>query len=197
MRQSRLTAYDITLGAMFVALMAVGANITAVAPFLSVFGVPLTLQTFFAILAGLILGSRLGFFAMLTYLILGLIGAPIFAQFSGGLGTLISPTFGFILSYLALAWITGKMVEAKRSFPMYISAAVVGLAINYIIGVNWFYGAMNFWIGGEVIPYLVAWQSMLLFLLKDLVLAVTGGVFAHRLEKSVLYRTPLRQAKSA
>ena len=197
MQESRWSAYDISIGALFVALMAVGANIASIAPFLSILGVPLTLQTFFAILAGIVLGSRLGMFSMIVYTVLGLIGAPIFAQFSGGLGTIFSPTFGFILSYIALAFVVGKIAERKRSSSLYVVASLVGVALNYLIGVNLFYAAMNFWVGGEGISYVIAWSSMVPFLLKDITLAVVAGVFAYRLERSFLHRTPLRQAKAS
>ncbi|ELK48187.1 biotin transporter BioY [Halobacillus sp. ACCC02827] len=194
MGKSRMTAYDITLGALFVALMAVGANITAFLPFLQVLGVPLTLQTFIAVLAGLILGSRLGFFSILVYAVLGLIGAPIFAGFGGGLSTVFSPTFGFIISYFILAYFAGKVAETNRRLPVYIAGALVGIAVNYLIGVNWFYGAMNFWVEGDPVSYVVSWTSMVPFLIKDIVLAVFGGLFAYRMEKSFLYKTPLRQS---
>ena len=62
----KLRTTDLTAAAMFVALMAVGANITSIAPFMVVGGVPITLQTFFAILAGVVLGSRLGAIAMMV-----------------------------------------------------------------------------------------------------------------------------------
>ncbi|TXK91768.1 BioY family transporter, partial [Parageobacillus sp. SY1] len=57
-------AIDLTLVGMFAALMAIGANITSWAPFLVIGGVPITLQTFFCVLAGAILGRRLGAVAM-------------------------------------------------------------------------------------------------------------------------------------
>ncbi|CDQ18685.1 biotin transport system substrate-specific component [Halobacillus karajensis] len=193
MNSSRLSAYDITLGGLFVALMAVGANITAFMPFLQVMGVPLTLQTFFAILAGLVLGSRLGCFSVLVYAILGLIGAPIFAGFKGGVSILLSPTFGFIVSYIILAYFVGKIAESKRNLPTYIIAALIGIVINYFVGVNLFYFAMNFWVGGEGISFVLAWSSMVPFLIKDLGLSIAAALFVVRLEKSLLQRTPLRQ----
>ncbi|KAF0821696.1 hypothetical protein ABE29_06425 [Cytobacillus firmus] len=67
-----LRTIDLTLAGMFVALMAVGANITSFVPFLVIGGVPITLQTFFAILAGAILGSRLGAITMAVYVFAGL-----------------------------------------------------------------------------------------------------------------------------
>ncbi|WP_226581686.1 biotin transporter BioY [Halobacillus litoralis] len=194
MKRSRLSAYDITIGSLFVALMAIGANITAFLPFLQVLGVPLTLQTFFAILAGLILGSRLGFFSVFVYALLGLAGAPIFAGFSGGISTLLSPTFGFIVSYVILAYFVGKIAESKRNLPRYIIAALTGIFINYFIGVNLFYFALNFWAGGEGISFTLAWSSMVPFLIKDIALAVAAAYFAIRLERTLLHRTQLRQA---
>ncbi|WP_163527584.1 biotin transporter BioY [Halobacillus ihumii] len=195
MQHSSSTAYEITIGALFVALMAIGSNITAFAPFLSIMNVPLTLQTFIAILAGIILGSRLGFFSMFVYTVLGLIGAPVFAGFKGGIGSLFMPTFGFILSFMVLAFAVGKMVENRRSFSVYIIAAIVGLVLNYLVGVNWMYTALHLWVGeGSGIGYAIAWTSMTPFLVKDSALAVLAAVFAYRLEKGVLHRTPLRRA---
>ncbi len=63
----RLHVLDLALAAMFVALMAIGANIVSWAPFLQVAGIPLSMQPFFAILAGLLLGSRLGALSMTVY----------------------------------------------------------------------------------------------------------------------------------
>src|SRR5690625_2119757 len=93
--KKKCTPLNVTLGSLFVALTAIGANITNIAPFLVVGDVPITVQTFFAILAGLVLGSRLGAFSMFVYMMLGLAGVPIFAQLKGGIATLFSPNFGF------------------------------------------------------------------------------------------------------
>ena len=103
-------ALDITMIALFVAFMAVGANVTS---FLVIGGVPVTLQTFFAILAGLLLGKRLGSFAMVVYMLVGLIGIPVFAEVSGGLIILTKPSFGFILAFILTAFIVGLVAEKK------------------------------------------------------------------------------------
>ena len=135
----KLKTIDLTLAGMFVALMAVGANITSIIPFLVVGGVPITLQTFFGILAGLILGSRLGTMATTVYAFVGLVGVPVFAQFSGGIGALIKPTFGFILSFILAAYVVGKIVEKHKTVSAFITAALIGTAINYVVGTNWMY----------------------------------------------------------
>ncbi|MBT2214653.1 BioY family transporter [Virgibacillus dakarensis] len=147
-------------------------------------GVPITLQTFFAVLAGIVLGSRLGAFTMFVYMLLGLVGAPIFAQFKGGAAILLSPTFGFIVSFILVAYVTGKLVEKKKSLPMYVTAAVVGMAINYIFGTNWMYAAYLFWFDAPSgFTYGVAWAWMAVPLPKDIILSVVAGVFAYRIEK--------------
>ena len=76
----RLRPIEMTLASMFVVLMAIGANITTLIPGLVVGGVPITLQTFFAILAGMVLGGRLGALAITVYAFMGLVGIPVFAS---------------------------------------------------------------------------------------------------------------------
>src|SRR5690606_5072074 len=106
---------------------------------------PITLQTFFAILAGILLGSRLGAVSMLVYAFIGLAGVPVFAKFSGGMGTIISPTFGFILSFILLAYVGGWIAEKFPPRKGFIAAARAGLAINYFFGTNWLYAAYKLW----------------------------------------------------
>lgn len=192
----KLRALDLTLAAMFVALMAIGANISTIAPFLHVGGVPITLQTFFAILAGAILGSRLGSIAMVVYMLVGLVGVPVFADFTGGLSIIIRPTFGFILSYILAAFIIGKIVETKKSLPAFIIASLIGMAVNYLFGTNWMYFAYKLWgAAPEGFSYKMAWLWMAAPLPKDLILSVLAGIMAHRLEKTVLSKGQFKQLK--
>src|SRR5690625_3490556 len=95
--------FNLTLGAVFVAVTAIAADMPSIVAFLVVVGVPITLQTVFAVMAGLVLGSRLGAFSMFVYMVLGLAGVPGFAQFKGGAAMLLTPTFGFILSFIVVA----------------------------------------------------------------------------------------------
>ncbi|WP_163528135.1 biotin transporter BioY [Halobacillus ihumii] len=192
----RWSPLDLTMGSLFVAMMAIGANITSIVPFMVIGGVPITLQTFFAILAGLILGSRLGAMSMFTYMVLGLAGAPIFAQFKGGFSTLLSPTFGFIVSFIFIAYLAGKMAERKRSLPMYILASLMAMAVNYIFGTNWMYAAYVLWFDApEGFTYKMAWYWMVFPLPKDIVLSVFAGVMAYRLEKSIVSKSAFRQQR--
>ncbi|MCJ1909895.1 biotin transporter BioY [Planococcus ruber] len=169
--------------AMFSALMAIGANISA---FLIIGGVPITLQTFFAILAGILLGSRMGAISMVVYAFIGLAGVPVFAGFSGGMDTLISPTFGFIVSFVFVAYIAGMVVKKFPSRTGFIAAALVGTAVNYLIGTNWMYAAYKLWFSApEGFTYQLAWAWMAVPLPKDLILAVLAGLFGFRLRPIV------------
>ena len=192
----KLKTIDLTLASMFVALMAVGANITSIIPFMVVGGVPITLQTFFGILAGLILGSRLGTITTTVYAFVGLVGVPVFAQFTGGVSTLMKPTFGFILSFILAAYVTGKIVEKFKSVSGFIIAALIGTAINYIVGTNWMYYAYRLWADApDGFTYSMAWMWMMAPLPKDIILAVVAGLFAHRLEKNVLSKDRFKHLK--
>lgn len=190
----KLRAIDLTLAGMFVGLMCIGANITSIVPFMVVGGVPITLQTFFAILSGAILGSRLGAISMAVYAFVGLAGAPVFAKFGGGIGHLLSPTFGFIISFIFTAYVTGKIIEKKKTVPVYITAALIGMVINYLFGTNWMYFAYKLWAAApEGFTYGLAWLWMVPPLPKDILLAIGAGVLAHRLEHRVLGSSQFRK----
>lgn len=188
-KKSGMSALSLVYSAMFASLMMIGANITAFAPFLAVGGVPITLQTFFAVLAGLILGSRLGAISMTVYMFIGLAGAPVFAKFSGGAGSLLSPTFGFIISFILVAYVAGIIVEKNSSLKSFIVAALFATALNYLIGTNWMYFAYKTWAAApDVFTYKIAWIWMLPPLPKDIVLAVLAGMFGHRMAKVLKVR---------
>lgn len=185
MQKRKFRAVDLTFMALFAALMGVGANI---AQFLVVGGVPITLQTFFAIMAGAILGSRLGTLSMILYIFIGLVGAPVFAQFTAGPVILIKPTFGFILSYILVTYVVGKIIESVKNptFPRFLIACFIGLIINYLIGTNYMYFAYKFWADApEGFTYGLAWLWMLPPLPKDIILTAFTSVIAPRIYRAI------------
>ncbi|MDG4658265.1 biotin transporter BioY [Ectobacillus antri] len=177
---------DLTLAAMFVALMAIGANITSWAPFLQVAGIPLSMQPFFAILAGLLLGSRVGALSMTVYMLVGIAGAPVFAQFSAGIDTVLGMSGGFILSYIVVAYVTGKIVESKviPTFSTFLISSLVGIALIYVIGTNYMYAAANVWLEADM-EYATAWKIMMWFMVKDLAFTILGAVIAPRIYRAI------------
>lgn len=194
---NNLRTIDLTYGAVFVVLMAIGANIANWMPFLAVpiggASVPLSLQTFFAILAGIMLGRKLGTISMIVYTLIGTTGVPVFANMQGGPMVLISPTGGFIFSFIFIAFFVGLIAELREtpSLPLYTFAAIIGLVVNYGIGVTYMYLAMNTWLELSAISYSAAWASMIPFLIKDAALAVVAAVFMVNFQKRVghLYET--------
>lgn len=185
MTKRKFRAIDLTFMALFAALMGVGANI---AQFLVVGGVPITLQTFFAIMAGAILGSRLGSLSMILYIFIGLVGAPVFAQFTAGPVVLIKPTFGFLLSFVIVTYVVGKIIETVKnpSFNRFLVACFVGLILNYLIGTNYMYVAYKFWAEApEGFTYGMAWLWMLPPLPKDIILTVLTAVIAPRIYRAL------------
>jgi biotin transport system substrate-specific component len=174
---------EMVLCGLFAALMAVGANVS---PFLMIGGVPVTLQLMFAIIAGGMLGSRVGAKAMTVYLALGLVGAPVFAQFKGGPSSLLSPTFGFVLSFIAVACAVGMVLKKARTLRGYFTAGILALLLNYIIGTNFMYLALTFWAeapGG--FSYTVAWGWMVAYLPLDVAVTAVSMVVLQRLYKVV------------
>ena len=121
----------------FTALMAV---IIAVCSWISIpTTVPFTLQTFGIFCAVGLLGGKRGTFAVLVYIILGAVGIPVFAGFSGGVGVLFGSTGGYILGFLLSAiayWIITKAFGDK--LPVMIIAMTVGLLVCYAFGTAWF-----------------------------------------------------------
>ena len=101
--------------------------------------VPFTLQTFAVFLAVGVLGGRRGTFAVLVYILLGAVGLPVFAGFSGGLGALLGTTGGYIIGFFfsaLLYWAMTNVLGEKT--PVMVVAMVLGLIVCYAFGTVWF-----------------------------------------------------------
>jgi len=163
------------LAALFAALTAVGAFIK-----IPVGPVPITLQALFTILAGIMLGSRVGAMSQLIYVLLGLIGLPIFADGTGGLMHVISPSFGYLIGFIVAAFIMGKIVEhtEKINFIRIFAICVLGIIIIYIIGIPYLYFILkNVLFKGITFGYAVK-MGFLVFIPGDLLKAVIASVLA-------------------
>lgn len=124
----------LTTSAMFVALTAICSQIQIPLPM-----VPINLALFAIYLAGAILGPKYGTLSVLTYVLLGGIGAPIFAGFSGGFGIIAGPTGGYIIGYIVATLIVGLITKkCGYSWWTLVIAMVVGLTACYIVGTTWF-----------------------------------------------------------
>ena len=134
MQKSKLSVQDICSIAIMAALTAVMAQISIPMPM----GVPMTMQTFAITLAAVILGSKKGALSILVYVLMGAVGIPVFAGFSGGIQNLIGPTGGFIISFPIMAFIIGIGVEHKDKKGMFTLMLILGTVSNYVVGVIMF-----------------------------------------------------------
>lgn len=129
-----LSTRDLTRVALFTALLAVLARFSIPLPFTPV---PLTGQFFGVLLAGVILGSRLGVLAIITYILLGAAGAPVFSNGMGGLQILLGPSGGYLFGFIPGIFLLGKVAGSVRE-PGYLRlwAGMAGcLAFTYAMGV--------------------------------------------------------------
>lgn len=122
----------IALTSLFTALVCAGTFIKI--PF---FPVAMTLQTLFVFLSGLLLPPLYAFLSILLYILLGLIGLPVFTS-GGGVGALISPTGGFIFGFLCAAFIGSLLSKKKHDSILYNFFVVMVMeVIVYLIGLPW------------------------------------------------------------
>ncbi|MDR2442465.1 MAG: biotin transporter BioY [Deltaproteobacteria bacterium] len=116
------------------ALTAVGAIIAI--PISPISPVPITLQTLFVLLTGLILGPKRGVYAMLIYLLAGAVGLPVFAGGKAGVAVLIGPTGGFLLGFIPTVLFCGMASKNGQnwSLPVLIAICIVATAITLAFG---------------------------------------------------------------
>ena len=117
---------------MFGALTALGAYLMIPLP-----PVPVTMQTLFVILAGALLGGYLGALSQVVYILLGVIGLPVFSGGKAGFGVLIGPTGGYLIGFVVGALVIGKLTSLKRDPGLLwlMGSMLAGVAIIYTLGI--------------------------------------------------------------
>lgn len=121
-----------TYASMFGALTALGAYIMIPLP-----PVPITLQTLFVLLAGALLGGYLGALSQVVYILLGIIGLPVFSGGKAGFGVLVGPTGGYLIGFVVGALLIGKLTSLKRDpgLPWLMGSMLAGIAVVYTLGI--------------------------------------------------------------
>lgn len=185
----RLSIREMTLVSLFTAL-AVAASV--VLRFGGAAMVPYSLLPFVVLMAGALLGGRLGALSMTVYLLLGLVGIPVFAKPPyGGLTYVLQPTFGFTLGYIGGAYIVGKVLAVWKepSWLRYFIASVAGLAVLYAIGLPYLYIILNFYLGKAVPIMGVLNAGFFPFILFDLGKAALAAFIARPVARQVRLAT--------
>jgi len=166
------------------AVMSVVAMVTRI-PFVQNV-VPFSMQPLIALLAGVLLGSRLGALSMAVYLLLGLAGVPVFVKAPfGGPAYVLQPTFGFLLSYIAAAYAAGKILQgdSKAGLTIYVLASLVGVVVIYLIGLPYLYAILNFYLGKGVPIVKVLQIGFLPFILWDILKAMVAAALARAVHR--------------
>lgn len=149
-------------------LAALMAALTAIGAFLQIpLGITsITLQVLFTCLAGLLLGPRWGAISQIVYVVLGLVGLPVFTQ-GGGLGYLVKPSMGFLFGLIAEAWVVGMLTRKKHGPVRVALACAAGVAAMYAVAVPYMYLVLNLYMGNEMSFWTVVETGMLLYLPGD------------------------------
>jgi len=159
--------------ALFAALMAAGAWISLPLPY-----VPLTLQTLFVLIAGAVLGPYFGALATLVYVLLGLIGLPVFARGQAGLGVLAGPTGGYLVGFFLCAIVVGLLAKVKpgHRFLWLCLAMALGTGVIYLCGAAWLAFTAHLSLEAAFIA------GVLPFVPGDILKIICGAAVASRLE---------------
>ena len=121
--------------------------------------VPMTLQTAVVLFAGVALGARLGAFSQLLYLAIGLAGVPVFADSGAGPQYVFGATGGYLLGFLIVPIVVGRLTARSSGLKPTLAAAAVGTILIFTLGVGWLaisagsvwtaleQGLLPFWLG--------------------------------------------------
>ena len=176
-----LTTKEMVLCGMFTALVAVGAFIQIPVPYMDYF----TLQFFFVLLAGIVLGGKIGAVAVGVYVLLGLLGVPIFAA-GGGIGYVLRPSFGYLVGFIVTAFVTGTLCrKMKNTYAGYLAACLAGLVVTYVIGIAYKFMILNLYMKTPTPILVILLSCFPLDMPGDFVLCLAASAVGRRLRAYV------------
>ncbi len=158
--------------AMFGALTAIGAFIV-----IPLQPTPITMQNLFTALAAVLLGGYAGALSQVVYVLLGCIGLPVFAGGKAGLGVLFGPTGGYLLGFIAGAYVIGKLVEIRKNPGMawIVMSILAGYLVIYTLG------TVQLLFIAHLSPLKAILLGVLPFVVPDLIKLLAAAVFALKL----------------
>jgi biotin transport system substrate-specific component len=177
---ARTIAPRLVLSLLITLLLAISARISFMTPLSPV---PVTLQVAAVLLAGLMLGPRWGAWSVVQYIGLGLLGAPVFAMGTGGPGVVSHPSFGYLLAFVAAAYVTGAISSrSSRNLAGGIISGIAGVGVIYLGGAAWLAGflALGGMSAGKSLIAAVT-QGMAPFVVVDILKVVmVAGIWSIR-----------------
>lgn len=182
-----LTTKEMAIIPIFSALTAIGAFIK-----IPIGPVPVSLQTVFVLLSGLLLGRK-AIFAQLIYVLLGLMGLPVFTG-GGGLGYVLTPTFGYLVGFIAAAGLIGYLREklTAPTFLQLLTLSLLGVLVIYTLGAGYLYVLKNFLVGTSPMSLKNAIRyGALVFLPADTLWSIFAAGLSRRLLHHPQYKSLL------
>ncbi len=130
----KLSTHDIVLSALFTAIFCIlGPLSIPIGP------IPISLTGFVLYMSLYIIGCKKTVIAYMIYLLLGIIGLPVFSGYEGGLGKLIGPTGGYLAGFIFAALLSGYIIDRfYKSIVISVLGMLLGLAVLYAFGTAWF-----------------------------------------------------------
>lgn len=170
MKSIRLFSYT----ALFLALMILSSYIQITFP-TPVYSMHITMQLFVSIVCGFCLPLRYGLLCMGVYVLMGLMGIPVFAS-GGGIQYILYPTFGFILGFVACTGSCAILRQRKRpnSMKEYFFIGAFGLAIYYILGNVYYYFSFPFFLNTHIPLWLSLLNAFFVSIIPDLLIMVAA-----------------------
>jgi len=178
----KISTANLALCGLFTALVAIGAFIQIPIPYMDYF----TLQFFFVLLAGIILGGKRAAMSVGCYVLIGLFGVPVFAA-GGGFSYVLRPSFGYLLGFILAAFVVGKLCEKmKTGYRSYFLACLAGFAVTYALGIVYKYMILNFYTGTPITWAVILISCFPLDMPGDFILCILASGLGLRLKKSGL-----------
>lgn len=164
--------------ALAAAMMAVGGFIK-----INVFAVPFTLQTFFICFIAVLLDVKKSTAAVGIYIVLGLIGVPVFVN-GGGFSYVLQPSFGYIIGFL-LGTLTAGLILKNKKDNMFnsIAACCAALVVIYVFGSVYFYLLSKFYLNSDKGIWYIIVYCVLVFIPSDLTFACLACLAALKIKK--------------
>lgn len=186
----KLTVHDMTRVALFTSLICIASLILK-------FGgdivVPFSILPVMVMLAGAILGGRLGALCVTLYVLIGLLGIPVFAKTPyGGLAYVLQPTFGFLLGFVLAAYVIGKFLEYTKGngIMRYLIAMVLGITVMYLVGIPYLFGIIKLFLGKPFTLWKAVEVGLLPFIGLDLVKGLLAAVIARAVHVRIFQSNP-------
>ena len=178
MKDKKLTTYQMAFTAVMAAMLCVLGPLTV-----PIGAIPISLANFVICLAAWLLGPRFGTLSVAIYLVIGLVGVPVFSGYGAGIAKVAGPTGGYLVGYLLLAFIGGLVIEKSKGQPVLSALGLIaGDAACYVLGTAWFVFQMqcelSYALAVCVYPFIA------LDLAKIVVSCIVGALLRKRLEQA-------------